>query len=242
VARHRTVAAFSSSPAPGPGAGPATAGAAAGAPSADLGLPPAGWPGWAIAQQLGIGKNTVFATSDGDLAPRVSAVQTAAAVSSRPTPPISWSAGTRGVVTPCACFRELQPRGYPGATPRSPATPASAPGARGGTPTAATAPPSATRDRAAAPLLDPAPGDLARPATAGAAHAEEEHLLAQLTVQDATLADAIALAQDFAQLVRQAAASTAGPMASPGGGESLGPPAAVLRTGCETTMTRSKLA
>jgi transposase len=32
---------------------------------------------------------------------------------------------------------------------------------------------------------------------------EEEHLLAQLTVQDATLADAIALAQDFAQLVRQ---------------------------------------
>jgi transposase len=32
---------------------------------------------------------------------------------------------------------------------------------------------------------------------------EEEHLLAQLTAQDAELAEAIALAQDFAQLVRQ---------------------------------------
>jgi len=163
-----------------------------------------GWPGWAIAQQLGIGKNTVF---------RYLRMETLPARKRRTRPRRSlltpytpyllerWNAG---VVTPCACFASSNRRGYPG----SYATVARyaqrlRPGARGGTPTAATAPPSATRDAPPHRSLTPRRATwlvLQRPEQRTP---EEEHLLAQLTVQDATLADAIALAQDFAQLVRQ---------------------------------------
>ena len=101
-------------------------------------------------------------------------------------------------------FRELQPRGYAGSyvtvarytqrlrqaqevaprqrRPRHPLPPVTAPPHRALTP------------RRATWLV------LRRPEQRTP---EEEHLLAQLTVQDAMLADAIALAQDFAQLVRQ---------------------------------------
>jgi len=99
---------------------------------------------------------------------------------------------------------------------------------------------SATRDRAAAPLLDPAPGDwlvLQRPEQRTP---EEEHLLAQLTVQDARsptpshspkiLPSSCASGQP-AQLDPWLARAAESPLS----------PCSGLRTGCETTMTRSKL-
>ena len=73
-----------------------------------------GWPGWAIAQQLGIGKNTVF---------RYLRTETLPARKRRTdrgrsllTPYIPyllerWNAGCRDALR---LFRELQPRGYPG--------------------------------------------------------------------------------------------------------------------------------
>jgi len=163
-----------------------------------------GWPGWAIAQQLGIGKNTVFRYLRTETLPaRKRRTDRGRSLLTPYTPYLleRWNAGCRDALR---LFRELQPRGYPGSyatvaryaqrlrqaqevaprqrRPRHPLPPVTAPPHRSLTP------------RRATWLV------LQRPEQRTP---EEEHLLAQLTVQDATLADAIALAQDFAQLVRQ---------------------------------------
>ena len=64
-----------------------------------------------------------FAPSGRRPCPRVSAVRTAAAVASRPTPPISSSAGTRVVVMRCGSSGRSNHRATPAVMPRSPATP-----------------------------------------------------------------------------------------------------------------------
>jgi transposase len=165
---------------------------------------PQGWPGWAIAQQLGIGKNTVFRYLRTETVPeRKRRTDRGRSLLTPYTayPLDRWNAGCRDALR---LFRELQPRGYPGSyatvaryaqrlrhtqgeaprqrRPRHPLPVVTAPPHRSLTP------------RRATWLV------LRRPEQRTPA---EEHLLAQLTAQDAQLADAIALAQDFAQLVRQ---------------------------------------
>jgi transposase len=163
-----------------------------------------GWPGWAIAQQLGIGKNTVFRYLRMETLPaRKRRTDRGRSLLTPYTPYLleRWNAGCRDALR---LFRELQPRGYPGSyatvaryaqrlrqaqgeaprqrRPRHPLPPVTAPPHRSLTP------------RRATWLVLRRP-EQRRPA--------EEHLLAQLTAQDTLLAAAIALAQEFAQLVRQ---------------------------------------
>ena len=116
-----------------------------------------GWPVWAMAQPLGIGKHTVCRDLRTETLPARQRRTTAAAVCSPRTPPISSSAGTRVVVTPGGSSGSSNNGPPPAVMPRSRGTRAT--------------PPPAARNRAAAPRLDPAPGDLAQPATAGATDA-----------------------------------------------------------------------
>jgi transposase len=151
-----------------------------------------GWPAWAIAQQLGIGKHTVFRYLRTETLPaRKRRTDRGRSLLTPYTPYLleRWKVGCRDALR---LFRELQPRGYPGSyatvaryaqrlrqaqgkaprqrRPRHPLPPVTAPSPRSLTP------------RRATWLV------LRRP---------------ELTAQDAPLAAAIALAQEFAQLVRQ---------------------------------------
>jgi len=163
-----------------------------------------GWPGWAIAQQLGIGKNTVFRyLRTATLPARKRRTDRGRSLLTPYTPYLleRWNAGCRDALR---LFRELQQRGYPGSyatvaryaqrlrhaqgltsrqrRPRHPLPVVTAPPHRALTP------------RRATWLV------LRRPET------QDEHdaaPIAQLKVQHPEVAAAIVLAQDFAQLVRE---------------------------------------
>ena len=164
-----------------------------------------GWPGHGPLPTAGDWQEYgVSLPSDADVsraqAPRV----TAAAVSSRPITPYlleRWNAGCRDALR---LFRELQQRGYAGSyADRGPLCPAPAPGAGPDTSAAATTPSLAGRDRSRSPPPDPAPGDLAGPATAGAAQDEDEAAHSPSSRPACRARRRHRLAQDFAQLVRQ---------------------------------------
>jgi transposase len=163
-----------------------------------------GWPGHTIATQLGIGKNTVFRSLRTPTFPeRKPRSDRGRSLLTPYTPYLleRWNAGCRDAV---CLFRELQPRGYAGSYVTVARYAQRVRQAQGQTPRQrrprhplplVTAPrPRALTPRRATWLV------LRRPEQRTP---EEKHLLTQLTAQDATLADAIALAQDFAQLVRQ---------------------------------------
>jgi transposase len=163
-----------------------------------------GWPGWAIAQQLGIGKNTVFRYLRTETLPaRKRRTDRGRSLLTPYTPYLleRWNAGCRDALR---LFRELQQRGYPGSyatvaryaqrlrhaqgltsrqrRPRHPLPVVTAPPHRALTP------------RRATWLV------LRRPET------QDEHdaaQIAQLKAQHPAVAAAIVLAQDFAQLVRE---------------------------------------
>ena len=163
-----------------------------------------GWSGHAIATQLGIGKDTVFRSLRTPPFPeRKPRSDRGRSLLTPYTPYLleRWNAGCRDAL---GLFHELQQPGYagsyvtvaryaqrlrqaPGQTPRQrrPRHPLPR----------VTAPPHPSLTPRRATWLV-----LRRPEQRPPA---EEHLLAQLTAQDATLAAAIALAQDVAQLVRQ---------------------------------------
>jgi transposase len=162
------------------------------------------WPGHAIATQLGIAKNTVFRSLRTPTFPeRKPRSDRGRSLLTPYTPYLleRWNAGGRDAVR---LFRELQQRGYTGSYVTVARYAQRVRQAQGQTPRQrrprhplprVTAPPHrALTPRRATWLV------LRRPEQRTPA---EEHLLAQLTAQDAQLADAIALAQDFAQLVRQ---------------------------------------
>jgi transposase len=162
------------------------------------------WPGHAIATQLGIAKNTVFRYLRTPTFPeRKPRSDRGRSLLTPYTPYLleRWNAGCRDAVR---LFRELQQRGYTGSYVTVARYAQRVRQAQGQTPRQrrprhplprVTAPPHrALTPRRATWLV------LRRPEQRTPA---EEHLLAQLTAQDAQLADAIALAQDFAQLVRQ---------------------------------------
>jgi transposase len=163
-----------------------------------------GWPGWALAQQLGIGKNTVFRYLRTETLPaRKRRTDRGRSLLTPYTPYLleRWNAGCRDALR---LFRELQPRGYPGSYATVARYAQRLRRAQGEAPRP-------RRRRHPLPLVTAPPHRALTPRRATwlvlqrpeQRTPEEEHLLAQLTVQDATLADAIALAQDFAQLVRQ---------------------------------------
>jgi transposase len=162
------------------------------------------WPGHAIATQLGIAKNTVFRYLRTPTFPeRKPRSDRGRSLLTPYTPYLleRWNAGCRDAVR---LFRELQQRGYTGSYVTVARYAQRVRQAQGQTPRQrqprhplprVTAPPHrALTPRRATWLVRRRP-EQRTPA--------EEHLLAQLTAQDAQLADAIALAQDFAQLVRQ---------------------------------------
>ena len=163
-----------------------------------------GWPGWAIAQQLGIGKNTVFRYLRTKTLPaRKRRTDRGRSLLTPYTPYLleRWNAGCRDALR---LFREIQPRGYPGSDATVARYAQRLRHAQGEAPRQ-------RRRRHPLPLVT-APSHRAltpRRATwlvlrrLERRTPEEQELLTQLTAQDATLADAIALAQDFAQLVRQ---------------------------------------
>ena len=73
-----------------------------------------GWPGWAIAQQLGVGKNTVFRDLRTETLPvRQRRTDRGRSLLTPYTPDLleRWNAGCRDALR---LFRELQQRGYPG--------------------------------------------------------------------------------------------------------------------------------
>jgi transposase len=73
-----------------------------------------GWPGWAIAQQLGSGKNTVFRSLRTETVPaRKRRTDRGRSLLTPYTPSLlaRWNAGCRDALR---LFRELQQRGYPG--------------------------------------------------------------------------------------------------------------------------------
>jgi transposase len=163
-----------------------------------------GWSGHAIATQLGIGKNTVFRSLRTPPFPeRKPRSDRGRSLLTPYTPYLleRWNAGCRDAL---GLFHELQQPGYagsyvtvaryaqrlrqaPGQTPRQRRP-------RHPLPRVTAPPPPSLTPRRATWLV------LRRPEQRPPA---EEHLLAQLTAQDATLAAASALAQDVAQLVRQ---------------------------------------
>lgn len=163
-----------------------------------------GWPGWAIAQQLGIGKNTVFRYLRAKTLPaRKRRTDRGRSLLTPYTPDLieRWNAGCRDALR---LFREIQPRGYPGSYATVARYAQRLRQAQGEAPRQ-------RRRRHPLPLVT-APSHRAltpRRATwlvlrrLERRTPEEQELLTPLTAQDATLADAIALAQDFAQLVRQ---------------------------------------
>ena len=163
-----------------------------------------GWPAWAIAQQLGIGKNTVFRYLRTETLPaRKRRTDRGRSLLTPYTPDLleRWNAGCRDALR---LFRELQPRGYPGSYVTVARYAQRLRQAQGQTPRQ-------RRPRHPLPLVTAPPHRALTPRRATwlvlrrpeQRTPEEEHLLAQLTAQDAQLAEAIALAQDFAQLVRQ---------------------------------------
>jgi transposase len=163
-----------------------------------------GWPGWAIAQQLGVGKNTVFRYLRTETLPmRTRRTDRGRSLLTPYTPYLleRWNAGCRDA---SHLFRELQQRGYPGSyatvaryaqrlrhaqgltsrqrRPRHPLPVVTAPPHR------------ALTTRRATWLV------LRRPET------QDEHdaaQIAQLKAQHPEVAAAMVLAQDFAQLVRE---------------------------------------
>jgi transposase len=163
-----------------------------------------GWPGHAIATQLGIGKNTVFRSLRTPTFPeRKPRSDRGRSLLTPYTPSLleRWNAGCRDALR---LFRELQQRGYAGSYVTVARYAQRMRQAQG-------QPPRQRRPRHPLPLVTVLPHRSLTPRRATwlvlrrpeQRTSEEEHLLAQLTARDATLADAIALAQDFAQLVRQ---------------------------------------
>jgi transposase len=163
-----------------------------------------GWPAWAIAQQLGIGKNTVFRYLRPETLPaRTRRTDCGRSILTPYTPYLleRWNAGCRDALR---LFRELQQRGYPGSYVTVARYAQRLRHAQGEAPRQ-------RRPRHPLPLVTAPPHRTltSRRATwlvlrrSAQRTPEEQELLVQLTAQDAELADAIALAQDFAQLVRQ---------------------------------------
>jgi transposase len=164
-----------------------------------------GWPGCAIAKHLGVGKNTVFRYLRTETLPerrrrtergRTLLTPFHAYLLAR------WNAGCRDALR---LFRELQPRGYPGSYATVARYVQRLRHAQEGIP-------QPRRRCQPPPPVVTAPQH--RPLTPRRVTwlvlqrpeqrtSEQHHLLAQLTMQHAELAEAIALAQDFAQLVRQ---------------------------------------
>jgi transposase len=163
-----------------------------------------GWPGWAIAQHLGIGKNTVFRYLRTETLPaRKRRTDRGRSLLTPYTAYLleRWNAGCRDALR---LFREIQPRGYPGSDATVARYAQRLRLAQGEAPRQ-------RRPRQSLPLVTAPPHRALTPRRATwlvlrrpeRRTPEEQELLTQLTAQDATLADAIALAQDFAQLVRQ---------------------------------------
>jgi transposase len=171
-----------------------------------------GWPGWAIAKQLGVGKNTVFRYLRAETLPERRGRTERSRTLLTPYHAYllaRWNAGCRDALR---LFRELQPRGYPGSYATIARYVQRLRHAQEGIPQ--------PRRRYQPPPVVTAPQH--RPLTPRRATwlvlrrpeqrtSEEHHLLARLTAQHAELAEAIALAQDFAQLVRQRQASQLDP-------------------------------
>jgi transposase len=168
------------------------------------GLHQQGWPGWAIARHLGIGKNTVY---------RYRRMETLPARQRRAdrgrsilTPYHAyllerWNAGHRDALR---LFRELQQRGYAGSYPTVARYAQRLRQAQGQTP----------RQRKPRQTFPVVVKPTARHLTARRAtwlvlrrperlDADEAAQLAQLSAQDPEVAAAIALAQDFVRLVRE---------------------------------------
>jgi transposase len=163
-----------------------------------------GWPGWAIAKQLKIGKNTGFRYLRTPTLPERTRRTDRGRSRLTPYPAYlldRWNAGCRDALR---LFRELQQQGSPGSYATVARYAQRLRHAQGWTP----------RQRRRSQLLPGVTEPRHRPLTPHGATwlvlrrpeqrtPEEEPLLAQLITQDAEIADAIALAQDFAQLVRQ---------------------------------------
>jgi transposase len=183
-----------------------------------------GWPGRAIAQQLGIGKNTVFRYLRTETLPeRKRRTDRGCSILTPYTTYLldRWNAGCRDALR---LFRELQQRGYPGSYATVARYAQRLRHAQEGAPQQrrrrhplplVTAPPHRTLTPRQATWLV-----LRRPEQRTPA---EEHLLAQLTAQHAELGKAIALAQDFAQLVRQRQAQQLDPWLARAAESPLGP-------------------
>jgi transposase len=163
-----------------------------------------GWPGHAIATQLGIGKHTVLRSLRTPTFPeRKPRRDRGRSLLTPYTPDLleCWHAGCRDALR---LFRELQQRGYAGRYVTVARYAQRMRQAQGQTPRQ-------RRPRHPLPLVTAPPHRALTPRRAtwlvlrqpAQRTPEEEHLLAQLTAQDAELADAMTLAQDFAQLVRQ---------------------------------------
>jgi transposase len=163
-----------------------------------------GWPGWAIAQQLGIGKNTVYRYRRMETLPERK--RRADRGRSILTPYKAyllerWNAGHRDA---WRLYRELQRRGYTGSYPTVARYAQRLRQAQGQTP----------RQRRPRQTLPAVAEPSARYLTARRAtwlvlrrperqDEDEAAQLAQLKAQHPEVAAAIALAQDFAQLVRE---------------------------------------
>jgi transposase len=163
-----------------------------------------GWPGWAIAQQLGIGKNTVFRYLRTKTLPaRKRRIDRGRSLLTPYIPYLieRWNGGCHDALQ---LFREIQPRGYPGSYPTVARYAQRLRQAQGEAPRP-------RRRRHPLPLVTAVPHRALTPRRATwlvlrrpeRRTLEEQERLTQLTAQDAQLANAIALAQDFAQLVRQ---------------------------------------
>jgi transposase len=168
------------------------------------GLHQQGWPGWAIAQPLGIGKNTVYRYLRTETLPERQ--RRADRGRSMLTPYHAyllerWNAGHRDALR---LFRELQQRGYAGSYPTVARYAQRLRQAQGQTP----------RQRKLRQPLPVVAEPAARHLTARRAtwlvlrrperlNDDEAAQLAQLQAQQPELASAIALAQDFTRLVRE---------------------------------------
>jgi len=168
------------------------------------GLHQQGWPGWAIAQQLGIGKNTVYRYLRTETLPERQ--RRADRGRSILTPYHAyllerWNAGHRDALR---LFRELQQRGYAGSYPTVARYAQRLRQAQGQTP----------RQRKLRQTLPVVAEPASRHLTARRAtwlvlrrperlNDDEAAPLAQLQAQQPELAGAIALAQDFTRLVRE---------------------------------------
>jgi transposase len=183
-----------------------------------------GWPGWAMAQQLGIGKNTVYRYLRMQTLPaRTRRTDRGRSILTPYTPSLleRWNAGCRDAVR---LFQELQPRGYAGRyvtvaryaqrlrqaqgqasrqrRPRQPLPAVAAPAARHLT------------ARRATWLV------LRRPAQLDA---DEAAQLAPLSAQHPEVAAAIALAQDFVRRGRGREADQLDPWLARAAESPLGP-------------------